>query len=1043
MRKLLYIILTLLPALSIAQGTIKVNTPFDRNNPNDNTNVAFSNGIQGAPQIFATITDRDNFTTIHSNTIVVGNDCKVLSPKGYYEWNGTVWVAVVQGKTQAQIDSAITANLANENLQVVATRGNSYTGRLLAQGFNITGTSGNGYSFFPSQSSMPATPTGGFNLFADATGRFSWKSPLGFTRTIASTALTADRVYNFADASYTVPGLELANIFTANQSISYNGSPKFSLNNPVTGSNTDFNQLPTLNEFNTTVKAKQAGGTGGAVNLVSASSQSISMAASWPTGAAPFTVATWFSRTSGTSRVLLTNNTTTSGQIIAISTDAIGGIQVTHGGSTIASGTALPFGVYVFVCYQFDGVQGRLSINNVVAGGAVTISSPNIGSSTLLIGRSGTNAQFLDGRIDQTIIYSRTITDAERTNIYNDGYGTPSIPTSGLIRRFDYETSSTLLLDGISNTNATGTNAPGFTSSGKVAQSSSAGLADVVLTRNRDGFNFGEAAVQDFGDARNIAHSNFNGRYLAFNTPAGVSGQLGANGLFRFGYNNTDLRDPDGNVAYYGATFDPGNTTNIGSIVLPQATTLPTFSAAKAGTITNNGQYVEFLSTTNRDSIPSLRQIRPLISGYAVPQSRTITINGTTFDLSANRSWTVAGGDATLAGFQTFTARKQINDIWRYKGGLENKGILYQYGIQYLYADTTATNFASLQTTGLTGNKNIKITNNVGASDSLSTWTTSNTWHVTRVTGSYTANPYDSYIEANTASSGVAVSLAAVSDGYNSTFRRGQEITVSNIGTGTNNVTVGVSSGGTIDGDATKIIIPGETVTFQAVSDGYRVKSIGYRGTTSSVIFNQFTATQFGNFKLSGTGTADNFVATGSGGGFRGQYLRLKTGATDAYSTQDSSIRVYGIPANGTGAGRGLRIRNGDPSAAGNVTNLIFQNTQTSVDVSFPAKSGTVQFTNDIIKDNVLTKSTNYTVVVGDFQVGFKTTLDIYVDASAGNVTITLPAASTFQGYTIYVTKTDASANTVTIFGLLGGNVLSTQYQSKQSNTDGVNWYNH
>ena len=38
------------------------------------------------------------------------------------------------------------------------------------------------------------------------------------------------------------------------------------------------------------------------------------------------------------------------------------------------------------------------------------------------------------------------------------------------------------------------------------------------------------------------------------------------------------------------------------------------------------------------------------VKGYAVPQTRTITINGVTFDLSANRSWTITAGVSSVSG---------------------------------------------------------------------------------------------------------------------------------------------------------------------------------------------------------------------------------------------------------------------------------------------------------------------------------------------------------------------------------------------------------
>lgn len=93
--------------------------------------------------------------------------------------------------------------------------------------------------------------------------------------------------------------------------------------------------------------------------------------------------------------------------------------------------------------------------------------------------------------------------------------------------------------------------------------------------------------------------------------------------------------------------------------------------------------------------------------------------------------------------------------------------------------------------------------------------------------------------------------------------------------------------------------------------------------------------------------------------------------------------------------------------------------------------------------DNTLSKTADYTIQTTDFSPSKKTVLDLYVDATAGNVTITLPSASTFQGYTIYVTKTDASVNTVTVASLLGGGTISTQYASKQANSNGTSWFNH
>ncbi len=51
---------------------------------------------------------------------------------------------------------------------------------------------------------------------------------------------------------------------------------------------------------------------------------------------------------------------------------------------------------------------------------------------------------------------------------------------------------------------------------------------------------------------------------------------------------------------------------------------------------------------TSNDLIPSQNAVKEYVDTNAggVPTSRTLTINGDTKDLSANRSWTVAAGES-------------------------------------------------------------------------------------------------------------------------------------------------------------------------------------------------------------------------------------------------------------------------------------------------------------------------------------------------------------------------------------------------------------
>lgn len=92
----------------------------------------------------------------------------------------------------------------------------------------------------------------------------------------------------------------------------------------------------------------------------------------------------------------------------------------------------------------------------------------------------------------------------------------------------------------------------------------------------------------------------------------------------------------------------------------------------------------------------------------------------------------------------------------------------------------------------------------------------------------------------------------------------------------------------------------------------------------------------------------------------------------------------------------------------------------------------------DIIQ-RVVTITANYTALVGNYS--------IFADATAGSITVTLPAASTATAFIIGVTKIDASANSVIITGTgtdtIAGEVSqSLLYDAEVLNfvSDGTNW---
>jgi len=97
---------------------------------------------------------------------------------------------------------------------------NVFTGAQSCPSLSITGTAGAGFINFLTQSSTPTAPASGFGIHADSTGRFCWRRASdGFTRTFDVTA-TANRVYTLPDATTTLAGLAVLNVFSAAQTIS-------------------------------------------------------------------------------------------------------------------------------------------------------------------------------------------------------------------------------------------------------------------------------------------------------------------------------------------------------------------------------------------------------------------------------------------------------------------------------------------------------------------------------------------------------------------------------------------------------------------------------------------------------------------------------------------------------------------------------------------------------------------------------------------------------------------------------------------------------
>lgn len=94
---------------------------------------------------------------------------------------------------------------------------------------------------------------------------------------------------------------------------------------------------------------------------------------------------------------------------------------------------------------------------------------------------------------------------------------------------------------------------------------------------------------------------------------------------------------------------------------------------------------------------------------------------------------------------------------------------------------------------------------------------------------------------------------------------------------------------------------------------------------------------------------------------------------------------------------------------------------------------------NRAFKNNVVFKTANYTALVSDY---------IFSNATSGAFTITLPSAINNIGREINVTKTDNTANGITIETVLSQTiigqltqVLTNQYDNITLISDGSNWF--
>ena len=124
---------------------------------------------------------------------------------------------------------------------------NIFAGTVFANAVSAGGTAGAGYFEGAYQSVAPTGRASYSTMWFDSTGRLTWKPATGFSRTFDASGISANAVYSLPNATSTLASLNLAQTFTAAQTISNSAigplfSPSSTLINPTAAASATNNQ---------------------------------------------------------------------------------------------------------------------------------------------------------------------------------------------------------------------------------------------------------------------------------------------------------------------------------------------------------------------------------------------------------------------------------------------------------------------------------------------------------------------------------------------------------------------------------------------------------------------------------------------------------------------------------------------------------------------------------------------------------------------------------------------------------------------------------
>lgn len=269
------------------------------------------------------------------------------------------------------------------------------------------------------------------------------------------------------------------------------------------GTYSTFERSATTNTFKLKNQVLQAGGVGKAISLNGTGQYLTGNSTGFPTGGNAFSVSTWFKTSSVANRDFINWGTYTSNYFAIVINNGMIGVSVS-GGSVTYEPISYNNGAWHHLVVTYASGSFNIYIDNVLRLTAAIVANVSLSSGVLNIGVGTTfgGTTYFNGQIDQILIYSASLTNTQVGTIYNSGSGTYLVPSTNLIRRWEFE----------ENTGSTATDLVGsyvltlFNSvtwvTGLVPSAGS--LQEATVLESVDGESNGERGVNKIGE--------FNGR---------------------------------------------------------------------------------------------------------------------------------------------------------------------------------------------------------------------------------------------------------------------------------------------------------------------------------------------------------------------------------------------------------------------------------------------------------------------------------------------------------------------------------------------------